>query len=45
MGLDHVLLDFFTCTAIGAASVLLVIACAGVSIRRRSPVSARRLHR
>ncbi len=45
MSLDHVLFDFFTCAAVGAGTVLLVILLAGVGIPRRAPVSARRLHR
>jgi hypothetical protein len=42
MALDRVFLDFLTCAATGAASVLLVILILGISIPRRAPVSARR---
>ena len=45
MGLDHVLLDFLSRAAIGAATVLFVILIAGVGIPRRAPVAIRRLHR
>jgi hypothetical protein len=45
MNLDQVLLDFFSCAAIGAGTVLLVILVAGVGIPRRAPVPIRRLHR
>ena len=42
MTLDRVFLDFPSCAAIGAASVLLVILVLGLSIPRRAPVSIRR---
>lgn len=45
MGLNQVLADFFTSTAIGAVPVLLVIVFAGIGIRRSSPVSVPRAHR
>jgi hypothetical protein len=45
MNLDQVLYDFFTCAAVGAGTVLLVILVAGVGIPRRAPISVRRLHR
>ena len=45
MSLDHVLFVFFSCAAVGAGTVLLVILLAGVGIPRRAPISVRRLHR
>lgn len=45
MGLDHVLLDFFSRAAAGAATVLLVIFFVGLGIPRRSAASIRRTHR
>ena len=42
MGLDHVLIDFLTRAAVGAASVLLLILLVGAGIPRRSPVAMRR---
>ena len=45
MALDRVFLDFLTCAAIGAASVLFVILVLGISIPRRAPVSIRRSSR
>ena len=45
MGLDHVLIDFLACAAVGAGTVLLVILFAGIGIPRRAPVAIRRLHR
>lgn len=45
MGLDHVLIDFLLRTAAGAASVLAVIALAGIRIPKRSVIAARRTSR
>ena len=45
MGLDHVLIDFLLRAAAGAASVLAVIAFAGLRIPKRSAITARRLFR
>ena len=45
MGLDHVLLDFFSHAAAGAATVLLVIFFVGLGIPRRSAAPIRRNNR
>ena len=45
MGLDHVLLDFFSHAAAGAATVLLVIFFIGLGIPRRSTAPVRRNNR
>ncbi len=45
MGLDHVLFDFLSRAAVGAATVLLVILAVGIGIPRRATVAIRRLHR
>jgi len=45
MGLDHVLIDFLTRAAVGAASVFLVIMFAGLRIPRRAAVAVRRPNR
>jgi hypothetical protein len=45
MGLDHVLFDFLSRAAVGAATVLLVILAVGLGIPRRATVVIRRLHR
>ena len=45
MDLDHVLIHFFVSTAVGAASVLLVILCVGVGMPRRTAATIRRNHR
>jgi hypothetical protein len=37
LGLDHALIDFLACTAIGAAAVLLAIALVGVRSQRSRP--------
>jgi hypothetical protein len=42
MGLNHVLLDFFSRAAAGAATVLVVIFFIGIGIPRRHPVTIRR---
>ncbi len=42
MGLDQVVVDFLMCAGIGAATVLLVILCAGISIPGHAPVPVRR---
>lgn len=42
MGLDHVLIEFVTNAAIGAATVLLVILFVGIGIPHRSTVTLRR---
>jgi hypothetical protein len=34
LGVDHALIDFLACTAIGTAAVLLAIAVAGLRIQR-----------
>jgi hypothetical protein len=39
LGVDHVLIDFLTCAAIGAATVLITIFIVGV---RCSPIAIRR---
>jgi len=45
MGLDHVLVGFFTHTALGAASVLVIILLVGIGIRRSSNAVVRRTPR
>lgn len=45
MGLDHVLFDFLSRAAVGAATVLLVILVVGIGIPRRATIAVRRLHR
>lgn len=45
MGLDHVLIDFFSRAAAGAASVLMVIFVVGLGIPRRAESSIRRNRR
>jgi len=45
MGLNHVLLDFFSHAAAGAATVLLVILVIGIGIPRRSAAPIRRSNR
>jgi len=45
MGLDHVLLDFFSRAAAGAATVLIIIFLVGLGIPRRSEVALRRTRR
>jgi len=45
MGLNHVLADFFTRAAVGAATVLIIIAFVGLGIRRRATAAVRRAHR
>lgn len=45
MGLDHVFIEFLVCSAVGAATVLLVIIFVGVGIPRRSAVGIRRQQR
>jgi hypothetical protein len=37
LGLDHALIDFLACTAIGAAAVVLAIALVGVRSERSGP--------
>jgi len=44
MGLDYVMVNFLAHTALGAASVLLIIVIAGIGIRRSS-TALRRTHR
>jgi len=45
MGLDHVLIDFFSRAAAGAASVLMVIFVVGLGIPRRAESPIRRNRR
>ena len=45
MGLDHVLFDFLTNAAVGAATVLLLLFAVGVGMPRRAAVPIRRLNR
>jgi len=45
MGLDHVLIDFFSRAAAGAASVLMVIFVVGFGIPRRAESPIRRNRR
>ncbi len=42
MGLDHVLIDFFSRAAAGAASVLMVIFIVGLGLPRRAESPVRR---
>jgi len=45
MDLDHVVIQFLVCTAVGAASVLLVILFVGFGMPGHSAVTIRRLPR
>jgi hypothetical protein len=45
MGLDHVLIDFFSRAAAGAASVLMIIFVVGLGIPRRAESPVRRNRR
>jgi hypothetical protein len=45
MGLDQTLVDFFSRTALGTASVLAIIVFIGLGIRRRSTAAIRRTQR
>ena len=45
MGLDHVLIDFFSRAAAGAASVLMVIFVIGLGMPRRAESPVRRNRR
>jgi len=45
MGLDHVLIEFFSRAAAGAASVLMIIFVVGLGIPRRATSPIRRTNR
>jgi len=45
MDLDHVVIQFLTCAAVGAASVLLVILFVGFGMPGHTPVTIRRIPR
>jgi hypothetical protein len=45
MDFNHVLVYFFTRTAIGAASVLVLLLLVGIGIRPSATVTVRRTHR